>query len=94
MKNINYINGNTNFSFDTNLKYDDKLPTLPIGTTVSTRYTEGVIVGIDFIGCGFLYKVQTVKVKPGPDFITKHLSIGRISTEYDYQLTLIKKILV
>lgn len=94
MKNINYINGKTNFSFDNNLKYDGKLPTLPIGATVSTRYTEDVIVGIDFIGCGFLYKTQTVKVKQGPDFITKYLFVGRISTTYDHQLTLINKILV
>jgi hypothetical protein len=64
MKNIKYINGQTNFSFDNRLQYDElELPVLPIGATVSTRYTQDIIVGIEYLGCGFRYKVQTVKVQ-------------------------------
>ncbi|MFK5173450.1 hypothetical protein ACI3QN_13130, partial [Propionibacterium freudenreichii] len=68
------------------------LPTLPIGATVSTRFTEEVVVGIDFIGCGFLYKTQIVKIKPGPEFLLKHLHLGKICETYDHQLTKIDKI--
>lgn len=92
MKNIKYINGQTNFSFNNRVKYNGILPSFPIGATVSTRYTEDIIVGIDFIGCGFIYKTQTVKVKPGPKFLTKDLFLGKISDAYDHQLTKIDKI--
>ena len=95
MKNIKYINGQTNFSFDNRLEYDGlELPILPIGATVSTRYTQDVVVGIEYLGCGFRYKIQTVKVKPGPEFLTKHLFVGKISQTYAHQLTKIEKILV
>ena len=95
MKNIKYINGQTNFSFDNRLQYDElELPVLPIGATVSTRYTQDIIVGIEYLGCGFRYKVQTVKVKPGPEFLTKHLFVGKITETYAHQLTKIDKISV
>jgi hypothetical protein len=95
MKNIKYINGQTNFSFDNRLQYDElELPVLPIGATVSTRYTQDIIVGIEYLGCGFRYKVQTVKVKPGPEFLTKDLYVGKISETYAHQLTKIDKISV
>jgi hypothetical protein len=95
MENIKYINGQTNFSFDNRLQYDElELPVLPIGATVSTRYTQDIIVGIEYLGCGFRYKVQTVKVKPGPEFLTKDLYVGKISETYAHQLTKIDKISV
>jgi hypothetical protein len=95
MKNIKYINGQINFSFDKQLDYDGlELPILPIGATVSTRFTQDVIVGIEYLGCGFRYKIQTIKVKPGPEFLTKNLFVGKISQTYAHQLTKIEKISV
>ena len=61
-----------------------------IGDLVSTRTTEDVVVLVEFIGCGFRYKTQVVKVKSMYD--KKHLHIGTITERFDWQLTKIDKI--